>query len=145
MIDKFWRKKWQLWPKNVINQIFQKLYYLISILEKACKTNGRHWPENLVLESKKKEKHESKARIYNLLFGYPNLRKNTLIQYFNWFTASFVYYALTLDSGELIPGNIYINFAVSGLIEFPAYTVSIFLLHYFGRRGKGFAYCLITS
>ena len=111
---------------------------MISILEKACKINGRHWPENLVLESKKKEKHESNARIYNLLFGYPNLRKNTLIQYFNWFTASFVYYALTLDSGELIPGNIYINFAVSGLIEFPAYTVSIFLLHYFGRRGKGF-------
>ena len=25
-------KKWQLWPKNVITQIFQRLYNLISIL-----------------------------------------------------------------------------------------------------------------
>ena len=32
MRDKFWRK-WKLWPKNVIFQIFQRLYYLISILE----------------------------------------------------------------------------------------------------------------
>ena len=29
--DKFW-KKWQLWPKNVITQIFQRPYNLISIL-----------------------------------------------------------------------------------------------------------------
>ena len=26
--------KWQLWPKNVITQILQRLYYLISILER---------------------------------------------------------------------------------------------------------------
>ena len=29
--DKFWRK-WQLWPKNVISQIFQSLYNFIFIL-----------------------------------------------------------------------------------------------------------------
>ena len=34
MIDKFW-KKWQLWPKNVITQIFQRPYNLISILGDA--------------------------------------------------------------------------------------------------------------
>ena len=31
MRDKFWRK-WQLWPKNVITQILQRLYYLIFTL-----------------------------------------------------------------------------------------------------------------
>ena len=103
------------------------------ILEKACKMNGRHWPENLVLEGKKKDKVENGASILDL-FKTPNLRKNTLISYFNWFTASFVYYALTFDSGTLIPGNIYINFAVSGLIEIPAYTICIVLLVYLGRR-----------
>ena len=95
--------------------------------------NGRHWPENLVLEGKKKDKVENGASILDL-FKTPNLRKNTLISYFNWFTASFVYYALTFDSGTLIPGNIYINFAVSGLIEIPAYTICIVLLFYLGRR-----------
>ena len=39
------------------------------------------------------------------LFKTPHLRKITLIQYFNWFTASVVYYALTFDSGTLIPGR----------------------------------------
>ena len=32
MRDKFWTK-WQLWPKNVITQILQSLYNLISTLE----------------------------------------------------------------------------------------------------------------
>ena len=31
-MNQFWTK-WQLWPKNVIIQIFQRLYYSISILE----------------------------------------------------------------------------------------------------------------
>ena len=30
-IDKFWTK-WQLWPKNVITQVLQRLDYLISTL-----------------------------------------------------------------------------------------------------------------
>ena len=32
MINEFWTK-WQLWPKNVITQILQRLYYLIFTLE----------------------------------------------------------------------------------------------------------------
>lgn len=114
------------------------------ILEKACKMNGRHWPENLVLEGEKKDKVETTNTSILDLFKTPNLRKNTLISYFNWFTASFVYYALTFDSGTLIPGNIYINFAVSGLIEIPAYTICIPLLYYLGRRGPlAFMYYLL--
>ena len=55
------------------------------------------------------------------LFKTSNLRKNTLIQYFNWFTTALVYYGLTFGVDNLIPGNMYLNFSVSGLIEFPAY------------------------
>ena len=32
MRDKFW-KNWQLWPKNVITQIFQSLYNFIFALD----------------------------------------------------------------------------------------------------------------
>ena len=32
MFDKFWTK-WQSWPKNVITQILQSLYYLNYILD----------------------------------------------------------------------------------------------------------------
>lgn len=34
----------------------------------------------------------------------------------------------------LISGDIYVNFTVSGLIEFPAYTLCIILLFFVGRR-----------
>ncbi len=63
------------------------------------------------------------------------MRKKTLIQWFLWFTCSFVYYGLTLNTGTLIPGgDLHINFMVSGLIEFPAYALTIIVLLFFGRR-----------
>ena len=34
MIKEFW-KKWQLWPKNVINQILQSMYALIFTLDSS--------------------------------------------------------------------------------------------------------------
>ena len=36
------------------------------------------------------------------LFRTPNMAKKTLILYFNWFANSFVYYGLTLNSGNLV-------------------------------------------
>ena len=39
------------------------------------------------------------------LFKNPNMLKKTLIQMYVWFTASFVYYGLTLNGDILIPGN----------------------------------------
>ena len=43
------------------------------------------------------------------------------------------YYGLSLNSGSL-GGNIYINFMVGGLVEFPAYTIC-FLCNKLGRKG----------
>jgi OCT family organic cation transporter-like MFS transporter 4/5 len=79
------------------------------ILEKGVKRNGRQWPEGFELvatgsNNNKKdssEEQQGSGATFVDLFRTPNLRKNTLIQYFNWFTASFVYYALTFDSGTL--------------------------------------------
>jgi OCT family organic cation transporter-like MFS transporter 4/5 len=51
-----------------------------------------------------------------------------------WFTASFVYYGLTLNSDTLIPGDLYVNFAIGGLLEFPAYVLTTLLLQFIGRR-----------
>lgn len=108
------------------------------ILEKAAKRNGRTWPKDFHLVSTSKahlevDTDEPKASVIDL-FRTPNLRKNTLIQYFNWFTASFVYYGLTFDSGTIVPGNIYINFLVGGIIEFPAYMLCLVILYFIGRR-----------
>ena len=78
------------------------------------------------------------------LFKTPNMRKNTLITYFNWFSVAFVYYGLTLNADMLIPGNMYINFCVSGLIEFPAYIFCLVIIHFLGRKNP-LALLLLSS
>jgi len=103
-----------------------------DVLDRAMEINGKGGfpPEIKLIPTAEKKKA-------NLLHLYitPNLRKKTLIQYFNWFTCSFIYYAFTLDQGDLIPGgNIYINNMVQGLSEFPAYALTIVILLFFGRR-----------
>jgi hypothetical protein len=46
---------------------------------------------------------KSKANILDL-FKTQNMLKKTLIQMFTWFTASFVYFGLSINSDTLIPG-----------------------------------------
>jgi len=136
--------RWLL-SKGRVNEAYE-------ILEKAVKINGKEWPQDLQLkaineitsngaenqdENEKADSNspiETKKVTFLDLFRTPNLRKNTLIQYFNWFTTTFVYYGLTLNADTLIPGNTYINTAVNGLMEIPCYIVCMMTLHFFGRR-----------
>ncbi|KAK3593129.1 hypothetical protein CHS0354_018259, partial [Potamilus streckersoni] len=50
-----------------------------------------------------------------------------------WMVASMVYYGLTLNTGNL-GGDFHLNFIISGLVEFPAYTFGILLLNRLGRK-----------
>ena len=56
---------------------------------------------------------------------------------------SFVYYGLSLNSSAL-GGNPYINFAISGAIEIPAYLILPIVCKYFGRI-LPFSGCLIAG
>ena len=96
-------------------------------MEKAVRINGKEWSQDLQLkalneisntgaqdqdENDKEDtltKDEVKKVTFLDLFKTPNLRKNTLIQYFNWFTTTFVYYGLTLNADTLIPGRFVIK------------------------------------
>ena len=44
-----------------------------------------------------------------------------------------VYYGLSLNTGNL-GGSFYLNFTISGLVEFPAYTLCLLLLDRIGRK-----------
>ena len=46
---------------------------------------------------------------------------------------SMVYYGLSLNTGNL-GGDFYLNFTISGLVEFPAYTLCLLLLDRIGRK-----------
>lgn len=130
--------RWLL-TKGKVNEAYE-------ILVKAARINGKELPQDLQLkainqivqeedvENEPSRSESTAAATFLDLFKTPNLRRNTLIQYFNWFTVVLVYYGLTLNADTLIPGNVYINFAVGGLSEIPAYIICLIVLHYFGRR-----------
>jgi len=67
------------------------------------------------------------------LFTDPMLRKHTIFCILSWFFNSLIYYALTLMSNTL-HGSLYINYALSILIEIPAALYCFFFLDKVGRR-----------
>ncbi|OXB64929.1 hypothetical protein ASZ78_013832 [Callipepla squamata] len=79
-------------------------------------------------------KDESPPGILHLI-KHPVLRWRTVILMYIWYVCSFVYYGLTLNAGEL-GGNIYLNVALYGLVEVPAFPLCMFFIEksWSGRR-----------
>jgi len=101
-----------------------------QILEKAALMNNRTGVSKVAL----KPPTSSKSGNVLDLFKSFGLLRSTLIMYYLFFTNSFVYYGLTLNSGSLIPGNLHFNIIVSGLLEIAANVITIFALLFLGRR-----------
>jgi len=88
--------------------------------------------QELQINFRKQEQTQSKGNITDL-FKYPGIRRNTFILTFTWFATGFIYYGLSLNIGDL-GGNLVLNFAIAGALEFPAFAVSIYGLKHYGRR-----------
>ncbi|XP_066270962.1 organic cation transporter protein-like [Branchiostoma lanceolatum] len=78
-------------------------------------------------QTEEKAKKNEKLYTFIDLFRTPNLRKWTINIFFNWIVNTFVYYGISLNTAAL-SGNLYLNFAISGFIEIPAYLISIVIL-----------------
>ncbi|EDW67544.1 organic cation transporter protein [Drosophila virilis] len=112
------------------------------IIEKAAKVNRVQIPseiyEQLVEEAAEKKRKdelaaaEPSASVFDLL-RYPNLRRKTLLIFFDWFVNSGVYYGLSWNTNNL-GGNQLVNFVISGAVEIPGYTLLLFTLNRWGRR-----------
>ncbi|KAM3603205.1 uncharacterized protein V6R79_018304 [Siganus canaliculatus] len=63
----------------------------------------------------------------------PNMRKHTFILMFNWFTSAVVYQGLIMRVG-ITGGNVYIDFLIAGLVEFPAAVLILLTIERIGRR-----------
>ncbi|XP_035226185.1 organic cation transporter protein-like isoform X3 [Stegodyphus dumicola] len=108
-------------------------------LSKAAKANGIE-PSDIdttlrKIMSKASEAHESGEASGNFLdlLRTPGLWQMTLNVYFLWFVNVFVYYGLSYNTNELA-GDPFVNFALSGAVEFPAYVLSIIAIRSLGRR-----------
>ncbi|KAG7508125.1 solute carrier family 22 member 2-like [Solea senegalensis] len=63
----------------------------------------------------------------------PKMRKHTFILMFNWFTSAVVYQGLIMRVG-ITGGNVYIDFLIMALVEFPAAFLILFTIERIGRR-----------
>ncbi|XP_069756888.1 solute carrier family 22 member 15 isoform X2 [Narcine bancroftii] len=69
------------------------------------------------------------------LVRHPILRWRSVILMYVWYVCSLVYYGLTLSAGEL-KGNRYLNIAMYGLVELPAFPLCLYFIDksWSGRR-----------
>ncbi|GFG37619.1 hypothetical protein Cfor_12698, partial [Coptotermes formosanus] len=93
-------------------------------------------------ESRKTNTTEKQATLLDL-FRYQNLRKKTLVILFSWFVNSGTYYGLSWNTSNL-GGNDYLNFLLSGAVEYPGYGFLLLALNRWGRRAVLCA-CMIVG
>lgn len=109
-------------------------------VEKCLRSNNikiAHLRETLLIlsenmKNKIGKEQEHRPNILDL-FKTPNMRRKTLILCYAWFSTAFGFYGLSLNANQ-IGGHPLLYFFFSGLVEFPAATISMLLIKYIGRR-----------
>nr|XP_056705719.1 solute carrier family 22 member 15-like [Euleptes europaea] len=91
------------------------------------------------------KKDDSASDVLNLV-QHPVLRRRTVILMYIWYVCSLVYYGLTLNAGEL-GGNLYLNVALYGLVEVPAFPLCMFFIEkpWSGRRKSTTAFLVFAG
>ncbi|XP_042082414.1 solute carrier family 22 member 15 isoform X3 [Haplochromis burtoni] len=84
--------------------------------------------------------HKSRGAGVLQLIIHPVLRLRTMVLMYVWYACSLVYYGLTLGAGET-SGSRYVNVAMYGLVELPAYPLCI----YFINKHWSFAECDVVG
>ncbi|XP_066533367.1 solute carrier family 22 member 2 [Hoplias malabaricus] len=103
----------------------------VEITEAMAKENKKTLSKNI--ETLKDDNAESTTGSFMDLIRTPNMRKQTLILSFNWFTSAVVYQGLIMRLG-ILGGNVYLDFLISGIVEFPAAFLILFTIERIGRR-----------
>ncbi|XP_044276348.1 solute carrier family 22 member 15-like isoform X2 [Varanus komodoensis] len=117
-----------------------------NVLQYIALGNGK---ERLIVKLKQckgtVKKDDSAPGVLNLI-SHPGLWWRTVILMYIWYVCSLVYYGLTLNAGEL-GGNLYLNVALSGLVEVPAFPLCMFFIEksWSGRRRSTTAFLIFAG
>uniref|UniRef100_A0A669B2K7 Solute carrier family 22 member 3 n=1 Tax=Oreochromis niloticus TaxID=8128 RepID=A0A669B2K7_ORENI len=105
----------------------------VKITEGMAKENKMTLSKNIKVATLKDDNADSTTASFMDLIRTPNMRKHTFILSYNWFTSAVVYQGLIMRLG-ILGGNVYIDFLISGLVEFPAAFLILFTIERIGRR-----------
>lgn len=107
----------------------------LAIIEHIAKKNRRKLPpdfERLQPEDAVCE-NEKQVPSFMDLFRTPQIRKYTFILMYIWFTCAVLYQGLIMHMG-IAGGDIYFDFFISALVEFPSAIIILMTVDRFGRR-----------
>ncbi|GFY56456.1 organic cation transporter protein [Trichonephila inaurata madagascariensis] len=109
---------------------------LEKLLTKAAAINGRKVKdeeiEGFKLLNNKHENEKHSATLLEVL-RMPRMRNRLLIMIYVWFVNVSLYYAFSYNISDLA-GNMYLNFFIAGLVEFPCYVMVFWGIKWWGRR-----------
>ncbi|KAK2824686.1 hypothetical protein Q5P01_021861 [Channa striata] len=108
-----------------------------EVLRYMALRNGRA-ANNLMLQragDAKASNHDNRGAGVQQLAIHPVLRLRTMVLMYIWYACSLVYYGLTLGASDT-SGNRYVNVAMYGLVELPAYPLCLYFINknWAGRR-----------
>ncbi|XP_041873021.1 solute carrier family 22 member 2-like [Corvus kubaryi] len=118
-------------PRWLISQ--RKNEKAMKIVSDMAKKNGKKMPSHFKDIQFEEEDCGKQNPSLRDLFRTPQIRKNTLILMFNWFTSSVLYQGLIMHMG-MDAENMYLDFLYSALVEFPAAFIIIVTIDRLGRR-----------
>ncbi|KRX58704.1 Organic cation transporter-like protein [Trichinella sp. T9] len=105
----------------------------VDLMQKIAKINKKQIPDSVIkLQFTKNETIETKETLI-AMFHHKRMTILAIVVAFNWLTGAMSYYGLAWYTSDL-PGDEYLNFFISGLVEMPAYIVSGIMFEYCGRR-----------
>ncbi|XP_053731254.1 solute carrier family 22 member 15 isoform X2 [Synchiropus splendidus] len=123
-----------------------------EVLSFIGRSNGSS-SKKLLLQAAKAGKPGGRKLGVLQLVMHPVLRLRTVVLMYVWYACSLVYYGLTLGAGAT-SGSRFINVAMYGLVELPAYPLCMYFInkHWAGRRKSMAAFlamagaaCLLTT
>ncbi|XP_071997094.1 solute carrier family 22 member 2 isoform X2 [Engystomops pustulosus] len=115
-----------------------------AIIKQIAKRNKKIIPDTLQILMETEEIDHVKVPSFADLFRTPQIRKYTLILMYIWFSCAVIYQGLIMHMGST-SSNIYFDFFISALVEFPAALIIIITVDRIGRRYPWAVACIITG